>query len=137
MSQESPTVEFLTGCGLPEAQAKKSVDAIAAGRVEPKGKPCSMHYTLKLKEGHKMDDLLDDLDRYGKFAKATPGKLSFFYSVEGDEMLFFDNMEGPSVMVSSQKYMLRLLSRIVSQFFILQTHIFFIYIFHANLINIE
>ncbi len=76
-----------------EVQAKLSVEAIARGKID-EGKPAHMHYVLKLKEGHKMEDTLADLDGYTKYAKAVPGKIVSHHTILDDEMHFFEVMAG-------------------------------------------
>ena len=76
-----------------EAQAKLSVEAIARGKID-EGKPAHMHYVLKLKEGHKMEDVMADLDSYTKYAKVVPGKIASHHTILGDEMHFFEVTAG-------------------------------------------
>lgn len=95
---ETPTVELLTSCGLPEEQAKASIAAIETGCGEPTGTPCFMHYTLKIKDGSSLEDVQIHLEHYAHNAKRVPGALVSHYAIAGNELLFFSIMLGPSVM---------------------------------------
>ena len=93
----APTKEELTKLGLPEAQAEKSVKAIADG---PKASaiPTSCHAVMKIKEGADVEAMTAALKAYSALSKKSPGKVSASYGISKGEIHFVEIFNGPGGM---------------------------------------
>jgi len=93
----APTVEQLTGLGLPQAQAEASLKVIAE-KPPVTGIPTHVYGMMKVKEGADIEAMTAGLEAYGAASKACPGKVSASYTISDGEIQFIEIYDSPAAM---------------------------------------
>ena len=97
VQEERPTVEQLTGLGLPQAQAEASLKVIAE-KPPVTGIPTHVYGMMKVKEGADIEAMTAGLEAYGAASKACPGKVSASYTISDGEIQFIEIYDSPAAM---------------------------------------